>query len=172
MHISFYRCSAKDPTTMTRFINEQHTYNHSCPLWLNKSNIMEDTRPRLHTCQACIPHVISSLCNWNARTFHCTTGIITPCLSQWVIKQEQQATVTRLGKKNSGGSHMQQYSIWISSVPILIFHDLNLLDNKPLHFKSMYYISLDSLCIYGYINPSRTLNSFHCMRTIKTACKL
>ncbi len=130
-------------------------------------------KTRLHTCQACIPHVISSLCNWNARTFHCTTGIITPCLSQWVIKQEQQATVTRLRKKkNSGGSHMQQYSIWVSSVPILIFHDLNLLDNKPLHFKSMYYISLDLLCIYGYINPSRTLNSFHCMRTIKTACKL
>jgi len=40
---------------------------------------MKDTRPRLHSYQACIPHVISSLCNWNARTFHSTTGIIAPC---------------------------------------------------------------------------------------------
>jgi len=48
---------------------------------------MKDTRPCLHSYQACIPHVISSLCNWNARTFHSTTGIIAPCSRQWVISK-------------------------------------------------------------------------------------
>lgn len=151
---------------------EQYSYNHSCPLW--KSKIMEDTRPHLHTCQACIPHVISSLCYWNIRTLHSTTGIVAPCLSQWVISKNNKP-LWHTHKKVWTLTDMQRCSIWIRSVPILIFHDLNLLDNKPQihHFKSMHFISLDLLSSYiKYINPSRTLNVFHCMLTITIACKV